>query len=579
MNQKHFEWMQQYSGKELKYASGKNGKILTKWNDSSYDQNQYSNEINLIQIPPDMIVLEYDCDPKKASEFISKTIITLKECVLKFGVYFWSGGRSPRIHIFLNKGATKVQKELILKKFAVDDSVDLSLAVENKLMPVPYSKHWKHNTDVLLMLSNDGNLLNVDDFKVEPKSDSRKIEGTTIIDIAKSFGLGVNNNNQALCPFHKDTEPSLTFYPENNSFFCFGCKESGDIAWFVRKIKGIKRTKEQKLPNVVWEDEIDSLDIPEVSWHIQSLIPKKSITLLVGKRNVFKSFNAIYTGLCLINGTSVYGHFETEACNVLFIDEENGFSIIKDRRNLIKKGYKFEHTNYRMGFLSFTNFKILNKKWLDYLTQIIVDNKISIIIVDSLIRILDIEENDAGEINRLFTDIFRPICERHNVSWVLLHHLRKGLIGKVVDQLDEIRGSSDIVNYADTVLFLERIKNSDKLVIKQLKNRFKEQLKPISVSLNFNGDFITFEFLGEPKEAILKESECMDCIIEFFVLENPDEVKRDKLVVAMVGKGYSESTTKNALTNLKASGKLTQPRRGYYCISKQKQQKLKLGGD
>lgn len=40
-----------------------------------------------------------------------------------------------------------------------------------------------------------------------------------------------------LCPFHGEKTPSFTVYPENNSFYCFGCGAGGDIITFVRKIE------------------------------------------------------------------------------------------------------------------------------------------------------------------------------------------------------------------------------------------------------------------------------------------------------------------------------------------------------
>ena len=38
----------------------------------------------------------------------------------------------------------------------------------------------------------------------------------------------------ALCPFHKDTNPSLNIYPDSNRFHCFGCHKGGDAIEFVR---------------------------------------------------------------------------------------------------------------------------------------------------------------------------------------------------------------------------------------------------------------------------------------------------------------------------------------------------------
>lgn len=42
-----------------------------------------------------------------------------------------------------------------------------------------------------------------------------------------------------LCPFHGEKTPSFTVYPENNSFYCFGCGAGGDVITFVRRIENL----------------------------------------------------------------------------------------------------------------------------------------------------------------------------------------------------------------------------------------------------------------------------------------------------------------------------------------------------
>jgi len=63
------------------------------------------------------------------------------------------------------------------------------------------------------------------------KFQSKKYSGS-ILKIAEDYGLKIRGN-KARCPFHADTDPSLKFYPNTNSFYCFGCQEGGDIITFI----------------------------------------------------------------------------------------------------------------------------------------------------------------------------------------------------------------------------------------------------------------------------------------------------------------------------------------------------------
>ncbi len=41
------------------------------------------------------------------------------------------------------------------------------------------------------------------------------------------------------CPFHSEKTPSCTIYPENQSFYCYGCGVGGDAITFVRKMDNV----------------------------------------------------------------------------------------------------------------------------------------------------------------------------------------------------------------------------------------------------------------------------------------------------------------------------------------------------
>lgn len=46
-------------------------------------------------------------------------------------------------------------------------------------------------------------------------------------------------NYVCLCPFHSEKTPSCTVYPENQSFYCYGCGAGGDVITFAMKIENL----------------------------------------------------------------------------------------------------------------------------------------------------------------------------------------------------------------------------------------------------------------------------------------------------------------------------------------------------
>jgi len=62
-----------------------------------------------------------------------------------------------------------------------------------------------------------------------------------ITDIVSSYvNLKRRGRNMVgLCPFHSEKTPSFNIYPENGSFFCFGCGVGGDAITFIMKIENL----------------------------------------------------------------------------------------------------------------------------------------------------------------------------------------------------------------------------------------------------------------------------------------------------------------------------------------------------
>lgn len=59
---------------------------------------------------------------------------------------------------------------------------------------------------------------------------------TTARVVAEHYGLKVNRNKMACCPFHSDLTPSMKI---DKRYYCFGCGEKGDAVDYVAKMFGL----------------------------------------------------------------------------------------------------------------------------------------------------------------------------------------------------------------------------------------------------------------------------------------------------------------------------------------------------
>ncbi len=64
---------------------------------------------------------------------------------------------------------------------------------------------------------------------------------SNIVDLIGSYvtlkRAGTNYNG--LCPFHSEKTPSFTVFPDNQSFFCFGCEAGGDAFTFIMRMENL----------------------------------------------------------------------------------------------------------------------------------------------------------------------------------------------------------------------------------------------------------------------------------------------------------------------------------------------------
>ncbi|MEG0615739.1 MAG: DNA primase, partial [Oscillospiraceae bacterium] len=67
-------------------------------------------------------------------------------------------------------------------------------------------------------------------------------QNNSIVSVMSSYVnlIRRGHNYVCLCPFHSEKTASCTVYPDNDSFFCFGCGAGGDAITFIRKIENLE---------------------------------------------------------------------------------------------------------------------------------------------------------------------------------------------------------------------------------------------------------------------------------------------------------------------------------------------------
>jgi len=79
-------------------------------------------------------------------------------------------------------------------------------------------------------------------------------------------------------------------------------------------------------------------NVPVPKWRVEELIPSEGVTYFAGNSNSMKTFTAIYFAQKIASGEPVFNKFKVIPAPVIYIDEENGATIILNRANRLRKG-------------------------------------------------------------------------------------------------------------------------------------------------------------------------------------------------------------------------------------------------
>ena len=211
-------------------------------------------------------------------------------------------------------------------------------------------------------------------------------------------------------------------------------------------------------------DDLKTIKVkPEKVLMGRGIMPTKGYMLLSAPSKAGKTLFALNMGLCLISGNRFLDIAVKKKCKVFYIYSESSPALLDDTIKKIMKG--FDQEGIKIDTPDMRNFKFfdavsnqaiftLKRKPLVRLKKSIDLFDPDVIIIDPIGRIVDFSLNKAENIVNL-VDQLRGIKD---CFWVLIHHNRKRGAEEIEDMTDPIsrvRGSSNLTNFAESILCIE----------------------------------------------------------------------------------------------------------------------------
>lgn len=316
-----------------------------------------------------------------------------------------------------------------------------------------------------------------------------------------------------------------------------------------------------------WND-IKNFKPKPQEWLITNLIPKHEVGIIGGKRKEKKTFISLCMALCLASGTKCFDEEVPEKKKVLILDAENGFNEIAKRLKFLSNGLGLENANNLDIKIIDEPFKLDGRHFSKY-EEIIRNFKPDLIIVDCLQRFVSIDlDKDNQGISEFFTTRIKPLTRELGCSWLFVHHFRKGMPNtRIIDELDELRGASELGNYSRYVLIcsVPRDTNYIRLSIPKMSNQ--PQIEPKALIFDTTEqDKIKIIYEGLAENIITSEMRTAKAIKDWILQNNITKEFKTADVIEALEKDYKKTSISSGLRCLTSDDFLTKISRGVYQV-------------
>lgn len=297
-------------------------------------------------------------------------------------------------------------------------------------------------------------------------------------------------------------------------------------------------------------------DYPATTYLVDRLIPTEAITILSGASRSYKTYALLDIAIAVASQKLLFGNFKTTQANILIINEEDGERLLQQRfRQLgIKKG-----AGLPIHISALTDFKLEDKQ-VDKTIKFCKDHEITLVIIDSLIRVHNADENSAREMSKVFAQLRK--FTKAEIAVLVTQHNRKATQHST-GGASEMRGSSDILAAVDSHIGVKRdTKDRFYLTFTQEKQRYDVELEPFQMKFNSDGTVFRFEYLGTLQKQPDKSTTLYTIVCE--LLSEHKELASGELLKKIKDKGVKtyRQELRELLKRWTAEGTLPMPKRG-----------------
>jgi len=361
---------------------------------------------------------------------------------------------------------------------------------------------------------------------------------------------------------------------DDNGLWCDFCKE-------YRTGKETIDNETGRLPKTFSADQLEELNIPEPEYLVNNLIVKNSMMMVGAPQRSFKSYVMMILAIHIAKGIDFLG-FKTQKANVLYLDGESGHTLLKKRILQIKNGLGIDLPRNLIIDLSTPNLISLEPEFRDKLEKL----EVKVLILDPFKAFFHgrLNENSADDMRGWYTNFLKPLKEEFGLTIILIHHARKSKQNdETMERWEKLRGSSEISNFCDMILLVDRKHKEQFIELITEKNKFGVEIEPVGIEFNFDDVNASLTLNKTDKETwVLAHTKIyVDQVLEWIknkLAENVSIFKTKELKEFLVSSGVkkwsADPITHRVIADLETLGKIKKLKRGIYKIVSDDQTKL-----